>query len=67
MQLASRTVDHDLRIGRIKNTLELETFWLSEAALDDLPSSCVVVQPTALFGFDPDGTVIEEGAFDPHG
>ena len=67
MQLASRTVGHDLRIGRIKNTLELETFWLSEAVLDDLPSNCVVVQPTAPFGFDPDGSVIEEGAFDLHG
>ena len=67
LQLASRTVDHDLRIGRIKNTLELETFWLSEAALDDLPSSCMVVQPTVPFGFDLDGAVIEEGAFDPRG
>ncbi len=64
LQLAARRTDRPLRIGRIKNTLELETFWVSEPVLDDLPGGCAVVEPAAPFGFDAHGAIIETGAFE---
>lgn len=62
--LARRRVDRPLRLGRIKNTLELETFWVSNTVLDDLPAGCEVVPAAAPFGFRSDGTIIEAGAFE---
>ncbi len=62
--LARRTAGPAPRVGRIANTLELETFWLSESTLLDLPDSCQVVEPAADFGFAADGSIIEREAFD---
>ncbi len=65
--LARRTTGTDPRVGRIANTLELETFWLSEPAVPDLPDSCEVVEPAGEFGFAADGSIIEPAAFDARG
>ena len=64
LHLATRSTSKALRIGRIRNTLELETFWVSEAVLDDLPGTCEVVQSATPFGFDADSTIVEAGAFE---
>ena len=62
--LARRRVDRPLRLGRIKNTLELETFWVSDAVLDDLPLRCEVVPARVPFGFQRDGMILETDAFE---
>ena len=67
LHLATRSTSKALRIGRIRNTLELETFWVSEAVLDDLPGTCEVVQSATPFGFDADNTIVEAGAFESRG
>ena len=67
LHLAARSTDAPLRIGRIRNTLDLETFWVSEAALQDLPGACEVVEPSAAFGFDAQNAIVEAGAFEPRG
>ena len=65
LHLAERSTDRPLRIGRIRNTLELETFWVSEGVLDDLPVNCEVIDSTSPFGFDTDDAILETGAFEP--
>ena len=67
LHLATRSTSNALRIGRIRNTLELETFWVSEAVLDDLPGTCEVVESATPFGFDADNTIVEAGAFESRG
>ena len=67
LHLATRSTSKALRIGRIRNTLELETFWVSEAVLDDLPGTCEVVESATPFGFDADNTIVEAGAFESRG
>jgi hypothetical protein len=67
LHLAERSTNEALRIGRIRNTLELETFWVSEAVLDDLPQTCEVVESGTPFGFDSSATIVEAGAFEPRG
>ena len=67
LHLATRSTSKALRIGRIRNTLELETFWVSEAVLDDLPGTSEVVESATPFGFDADNTIVEVGAFEPRG
>ena len=67
LHLAERSTDRPLRIGRIRNTLELETFWVSESVLDDLPGACEVVEPATSFGFDERDAIVEPGAFQARG
>lgn len=67
LHLASRSTDQPLRIGRIHNTLELETFWVSEAVLEELPGTGEVVEPSTDFGFDAQDGIVEAGAFEPRG
>ena len=67
LHLAARSTQQPLRIGRIRNTLELETFWVSEGVLDDLPMNCEVVEPETPFGFDVHDAIVEDGAFQPRG
>ena len=67
LHLAERSTKQPVRIGRVRNTLELETFWVSESALDDLPGTCEVIAPATPFGFDPRDAIVEAGAFESHG
>ena len=43
--------------------MELETFWLSDAALPELPHSCEVMASRSAFDFGPDGSIVEAGAY----
>ena len=63
LSLAKRSSLEPLRVARIASTMELETFWLSEAALPDLPESCEVVAGGASFDFGKDGSIVESGAY----
>ncbi len=65
LQLASRLTSEPIRIGRIRNTLDLETFWVSESVLGDLPGNCQVIEATTPFGFDADDAIVETCAFEP--
>jgi len=65
LHLAARSTSEPIRIGRIRNTLDLETFWVSESVLGDLPGNCQVIDPATPFGFDADGAIVETGAFEP--
>ena len=65
LHLAERSTNEPLRIGRIRNTLDLETFWVSESVLRDLPGNCQVIEPTTPFGFDADDAIVETCAFEP--
>ena len=67
LHLAARSTNQPLRIGRIRNTLELETFWVSEAVLNDLPGTCEVAEPSTEFGFDAQDAIVETDAFEPRG
>ena len=67
LHLAGRSTNQPLRIGRIRNTLELETFWVSEGVLNDLPGNCEVIEPAASFGFDAQDSIVETDAFEPRG
>lgn len=64
LHLAARSTNQPLRIGRIRNTLDLETFWVSEGVLDDLPGTCEVIEPASPFGFDASAAIVETGAFE---
>jgi hypothetical protein len=63
LELARRTSAEPLRVARIANTMNLETFWVSEAAIRDLPGNCEVVSGRVPFGFGPEGSIVEAGAF----
>jgi len=63
LALARRSSSEPLRVARIASTMELEAFWLSEAALPDLPQSCEVLASRPPFAFTEDGSVVEAGAF----
>ena len=63
LELARRSSPEPLRVARIANTMELETFWVSEPALVDLPDTCDVVSSRAPFTFNTDGSIGESGAF----
>ncbi len=65
LHLAARSTSEPVRIGRIRNTLDLETFWVSESVLGHLPGNCQVIDPATPFGFDADGAIVETGAFEP--
>ena len=63
LTLAERSSSEPLRVARIASTMELETLWLSEAALTDLPGSCDVVAGGASFDFGEDGSIVESGVY----
>ena len=63
LDLAARGGDGEPLIARIANTMQLETFWLSDAACADLPPTCEIVEPASAFGFDAAGAIIETDAF----
>ena len=65
LHLAARSTSEPIRIGRIRNTLDLETFWVSESVLGDLPGTCQVIEPTTPFSFDADDAIVETCAFEP--
>ena len=57
LTLAKRSSTEPLRVARIASTMELEAFWLSEAALPDLPQSCEVLASRPSFAFTEDGSI----------
>ena len=63
LALAKRSSSEPLRVARIASTMELEAFWLSEAALPDLPHICDVVAGRASFDFGEDGSIVESGVY----
>ena len=63
LALARRSSSEPLRVARIASTMELEAFWLSEAALPDLPRSCDVLAGRSAFDFGEDGSIVEAGAY----
>ena len=67
LELGRRTAGGTPRVARIANTLQLETFWVSENVLPDLPTVCAVASPAGQFAFTADGWIIEANAFAPAG
>ena len=63
LDLASRSSSEPLRVARIASTMEIEAFWLSDAALPDLPRGCEVLASRSSFEFDADGSIVEAGAY----
>ena len=63
LALAARSSSEPLRVARIASTMELETLWLSDAALPELPHSCEVMASRSAFDFGPDGSIVEAGAY----
>ncbi len=64
LRMAARTAEGPRRVVRIANTLRLETFWASEAVLDDLPATCEVVEHARPFAFDENDAIAESQAFE---
>ncbi len=63
LTLARRSSSEPLRVARIASTMELETFWLSDTALPELPHSCEVMASRSAFEFGKDGSIVEVGAY----
>ena len=63
LMLAARSAIGPVRVARIANTMHLETFWVSEASVPDLPGGCEVVSSKRPFGFGDDGSILEDGVF----